>query len=186
MFLNIKQKITQYLLQAAGIQVVGSGNGVINGITVSVGNNDSEGDGQSNVISVATEAWSNTKAGAEHNNPLIALEPAVILNAEDGNNSKQNNAPRTTVNTVWKKGIDGNNNAPVHIKNSSVIWNTAQAGVSIDALIKNEVPITNLFELRSSDVDPTKCHRYDPIKNEHYLTFTIDGVKLGLVARVLT
>jgi hypothetical protein len=184
MWIDLKQRIARGLLQAAGIQVVGSGNGVINGITISVGNDDKDGDGEGNVIAVATEAWSNIKPGATHNNPLVAIEPAVILNAEDGDNSRQNNAPRATINTVWKKGVDGNQNKPVHIKNSSVIWNTAQAGVSIDTLIRNEVPIKYLFDLRSADIDHTGCHAYDPVRG-HYFKIRVDGVEIGLQGFVL-
>lgn len=181
---DIRQKIARGLLQAAGISVVGSGGGVVNALTLSAGNDDTTGDGEVNVITLATEAWSNTKPGAQHNNPLIATEPAVILNAEDGNNTRQNNAPRTTMNAVFKKGPDGNVNAPVHISNSSVIWVTAQNGVSIDCLIRNHAAIKYLLDLRSADVDPTGCHGYDPVRG-HYLKIRIDGVELGIPAFVL-
>lgn len=184
LFTTIKQRIARSLLQAAGIQVVGMGKGVVNAYTLSAGNDDAEGDEDTNIITLATEAWSNTKAGAAHNNPLVSIEPAVVLNAADGDNSRQTDTPRATINTVWKKGPDGNNNPPVHIKKSSAIWNTAQPGVSIDCLVRNEVPIKYLFDLRSSDVDHTGCHGYDPVRG-HYLKVRIDGVEIGLVGFVI-
>jgi hypothetical protein len=181
---TIQQKIARGLLQAAGIQVIGSGDGVVNAFTMSAGNDDTDADGRANIITLATEAWSNTRKGATHNNPLVAIEPAVILNAIDGDNSKQDNSPRAAINTVFKKGPDGNTNPPVHIKNSSVIWNTAQAGVSIDCLIRNEVPINYLFDFRSEDVNHTGCHGYDPMRG-HYLKVRIDGTEIGLLGFVI-